>query len=262
MSFTKTSLLEHDLSGKTAIVTGASRGIGAAVARAFSDAGARVVLVGRSEETLEEVASELENDPVVVVSDIGDPSAPQAILDQAKAAVGHIDVLVNNAGGGEAVGPANTLKPEDADVLWALNLRAPILLGGLVAADMAASGGGSIVSISSGLSQQGMPGVSLYSAVKGGLEAATRSLAAEWGAAAVRFNVVSPGVTRTRLGSWISSNDAALHKYLEKVPLNRIGEPEDVAAAVLFLSSPQSAYITGQVIPVDGGWITSSPSLA
>ncbi|MFI9762390.1 SDR family NAD(P)-dependent oxidoreductase [Streptomyces sp. NPDC051963] len=224
--------------------------------------GARVVLVGRSKETLEEVASELENDSVVVVSDIGDPTAPQAILDRAKAAVGHIDVLVNNAGGGEAAGPANTLKPEDADVLWALNLRAPILLGGLVAADMAASGGGSIVSISSGLSQQGMPGVSLYSAAKGGLEAATRSLATEWGAAAVRFNVVSPGVTRTRLGSWISSNDAALHKYLEKVPLNRIGEPEDVAAAVLFLSSPQSACITGQVIPVDGGWITSSPSLA
>ncbi|MFD4669668.1 SDR family NAD(P)-dependent oxidoreductase [Lentzea sp. NPDC058450] len=249
-----------DLSGKNAIVTGASRGIGAAVSVALAQAGARVVLVGRVKETLEEVARGLPNDPVVVVADLGDPEAPRAIFEQAKDVVGTIDVLVNNAGGGDAAGPANTLTAGQADALWALNLRGPVLLGGLVAADMAANGGGSVVSISSGLSLQGMAGVSLYSAVKGGLEAANRSLAVEWGAAGVRFNVVSPGITRTTLGSWIADDEQVQRKYLEKVPLDRIGEPEDVAAAVLFLSSPASAYVTGQALAVDGGWGTTAPS--
>jgi len=249
-----------DLSGKNAIVTGASRGIGAAVSAALAAAGARVVLVGRVRETLEEVAGRLPNDPVVVVADVAHPEAPHSIVEQAKDAVGTFDVLVNNAGGGDAVGPANTLRVDQADALWALNLRAPVLLGGLVAAEMAETGGGSVVSISSGLGQQGMPAVSLYSAVKGGLDAATRSLAAEWGPASVRFNVVSPGITRTDLGAWIAADEQAQAKYLEKVPLGRIGEPNDIAAVVLFLSSPASAYITGQTIAVDGGWVTTAPS--
>ncbi|MEV2236300.1 SDR family oxidoreductase [Streptomyces phaeochromogenes] len=249
------------LSGKNVVVTGASRGIGASTAQALADAGARVILIGRFRETLENVAGGLPNDPVTVVADLSDPAAPRAIVEQVKDAVGTIDVLVNNAGGGDAVGPTHTLRSEDADFLWALNLRAPVLLGGIVAHDMAANGGGSVISISSGLSQQGMPGVSLYSAVKGGLEAATRSLAAEWGPSGVRFNVVSPGVTRTELGSWITADDNAQRKYLEKVPLGRIGEPDDVAAAVLFLASPGGAYVTGQAIAVDGGWITTAPTL-
>ncbi|WP_297542897.1 SDR family oxidoreductase [Amycolatopsis sp.] len=244
-----------------AIVTGASRGIGAAVSIALAGAGARVVLVGRVRETLEAVARRLPNDPVVVVADVAHPEAPQSIVEQAEAAVGQFDVLVSNAGGGDAVGPANTLSVDQADALWALNLRAPVLLGGLVAAKMAETGGGSVVNMSSGLGQQGMPDVSLYSAVKGGLDAATRSLAAEWGSASVRFNVVSPGITRTELGAWIAADEKAQSKYLEKVPLGRIGEPDDVAATVLFLSSPASAYITGQTLAVDGGWVTTAPSV-
>jgi NAD(P)-dependent dehydrogenase (short-subunit alcohol dehydrogenase family) len=102
--------------------------------------------------------------------------------------------------------------------------------------------------------------VSLYSALKAGLEGATRALAAEWGGSGVRVNTVSPGVIRTLLGSWISADVVALRNYLQKVPLNRIGEPAEIAEAVLFLASPASAYITGQTIPVDGGWVTTAPS--
>jgi NAD(P)-dependent dehydrogenase (short-subunit alcohol dehydrogenase family) len=127
---------------------------------------------------------------------------------------------------------------------------------------MAARDGGSIVNISSGLGQLGMPGVSVYSALRAGIEAATRSLAAEWGHGRVRVNAVSPGATRTSLGSWITGNETVARRYLENVPLGRVGEPEDIAAAVLFLSSPRSAYITGQTLAVDGGWVTTAPNPA
>ncbi|WP_329140271.1 SDR family oxidoreductase [Streptomyces sp. NBC_01476] len=249
-----------ELTGKNAVVTGASRGIGAAISRAFAAAGARVVLVGRNRDTLEEVAAGLPHEPVVVTADLAAADAPATVMERVRQTVGSVDVLVNNAGGGSGAGSAHTLTEQDADAGWALYLRAPILLSGLAAADMAEHGGGSIVNISSGLGQQGMPGLSLYSGLRGGIEAATRSLAAEWGAQQVRVNVVSPGATRTVLGSWIAGDEEVTRRYLEKVPLDRIGEPEDIAAAVLFLSSPQSAYVTGQTLAVDGGWTTTAPS--
>ena len=241
-------------------MTGAGRGIGAAVSRRLAGAGARLVLVGRNRDDLEKIAVELPHDPIVVVADVAEPDSPTRILDAARA-IGGVDVLVNNAGGGTPAGPAHTLSLTDADRAWALDLRAPLLLAGGAAADMAARGGGSVVNISSGLSMQGMPGVSLYSALKAGMEGATRSLAAEWGAAGVRVNTISPGVIRTALGSWVTGNEATLEAYLQKVPLGRVGEPDEVAAAVLFLSSPDGAYITGQTLSVDGGWVTTAPTL-
>jgi 3-oxoacyl-[acyl-carrier protein] reductase len=105
-----------------------------------------------------------------------------------------------------------------------------------------------------------MPGVSVYSALKAGIEAATRSLAAEWGHGRVRVNTVSPGATRTSLGSWITGERDRRAPIPGEVPVGRVGEPEDIAAAVLFLSSPQSAYITGQTLAVDGGWVTTAPN--
>jgi NAD(P)-dependent dehydrogenase (short-subunit alcohol dehydrogenase family) len=209
-----------------------------------------VLLVGRSAATLEEVAAGLPNDPVVIAADLTRPDAHRVIVDRAEEAAGGIDILVNNAGGGGVTGPAHRLAVADTDVSWALYLRGPLLLSGLVAERMAACDGGSIVNISSGIGQLGMPGVSVYSALKAGIEAATRSLAAEWGHGRVRVNTVSPGATRTSLGSWIT--EAVARRYLENIPLGRVGEPEDIAAAVLFLSSSQSAYITGQTLAVCG----------
>jgi NAD(P)-dependent dehydrogenase (short-subunit alcohol dehydrogenase family) len=179
------------LTGKNAIVTGASRGIGEAVSRTLAEAGARIILVGRNRPALEKVAADLPHDPVVITADIAGPDAPATIMAQVRRTAGGVDILVNNAGGGGGSGAANTLTVADADATWAMVLRGPLLLAGLAAADMAGRDGGSIVNVSSGLSQQGMPGVSLYSALKAGLEAATRSLAAEWGAGGVRVKTRS-----------------------------------------------------------------------
>ncbi|MBB4789667.1 SDR family NAD(P)-dependent oxidoreductase [Streptomyces nodosus] len=251
-----------ELGGKHAIVTGASRGIGAAISRALAGAGARVLLVGRSEETLARVAAELPNDPVVMAVDLTRPDAHQTVMNRAEEVFGTVDVLVNNAGGGGAHGPLHTVPLADADTSWDLYLRAPLFLSALAAMNMAGHGGGSIVNISSGLGQQGMAGTSVYSALRAGIEGATRALAAEWGAQQVRVNAVCPGVTRTTLGSWVTADAATFNRYLGKVPLGRIGEPEDIAAAVLFLSTARSSYITGQTLNVDGGWATSVPNPA
>ncbi|WP_326835549.1 SDR family NAD(P)-dependent oxidoreductase [Amycolatopsis rhabdoformis] len=245
-----------DLTGKTALVTGASRGIGAAVSRVLSEAGAHVVLVGRSASTLAEVARSLPGEARVVPADLARPDAPAEII----AAAGPLDVLVNNAGSGTGAGRADQVRLADIDEAWAVYLRAPIVLSGLAAAGMAARGGGSVVTLSSGAARLGLPALSVYSGLRAGNEAATRALAAEWGPRGVRFNAVAPGAVRTTLGAWIVDDDSARAKYLETVPLGRVGEPDDVAAAVLFFASPASAYLTGQTLAVDGGWATTAPS--
>jgi NAD(P)-dependent dehydrogenase (short-subunit alcohol dehydrogenase family) len=174
---------------------------------------------------------------------------------------GRLDVLVNNAGVSH-IGASNELTVEQLDAVWALNARAALLLQGKAAAHMARSGGGSIVNVSSVASALGTAQFSLYAASKGALDAATRALAAEWGPWGVRVNVVRPGVTRSEMSSMIVENEALRSNYLKQVPLRRVGEAEDVAEVVLFLSSPQASYLTGQMIDVDGGWSTTKRSIA
>jgi NAD(P)-dependent dehydrogenase (short-subunit alcohol dehydrogenase family) len=251
---------DASLAGRTALVTGASRGIGASIAQSLDRAGARVVLVGRTKSTLDAVASGLMNDAVTIEADLREADAAARILDSARKAFAAVDILVNNAASAGGGGPSGGLTPDVADEEWSVNLRSPLLLAGHAAAHMAENGGGSIVTISTGVASLGMAWTSLHSALKAGMEAATRALAAEWGHEHVRVNAISAGNTRTRLGSWIVDNDAARENYLRNVPLGRIGEPHDIAAAVLFLSSPAASYITGQVIGVDGGWGTTSRS--
>jgi NAD(P)-dependent dehydrogenase (short-subunit alcohol dehydrogenase family) len=248
------------LAGKSALITGGGRGIGAAIAGALSTAGARVALVGRTEATLKETADTLPGEAIVVAADLGEPAAPRWVVDRVAATFDGIDVLVNNAGiaNGSA---SDELTAEAIDAVLALNVRAPLLLAGATAAGMARNGGGSIITISSALSQLGNTHSSVYAASKGAVDAATRALAAEWGASNVRVNAVRPGVTRSEMADAIVANDAIRTHYLKHVPLARVGETDNIAQAVLFLASDAAAYVTGQTIDVDGGWATTAPSI-
>jgi NAD(P)-dependent dehydrogenase (short-subunit alcohol dehydrogenase family) len=251
------------LAGKSALVTGGGRGIGAAIAHALSTAGARVALVGRTEATLTKTADALPGEAITVVADLGEREAPGLVVDRVAAAFDGIDVLVNNAGivNGSA---SDELTAEVIDAVLALNVRAALLLAGATAARMARNGGGSIITISATLSQLGNTRSSVYAASKGAVDAATRALAAEWGARNVRVNTVRPGITPSGMGNVadaIVSNDAIRTHYLTHVPLARVGQVEDIARAVLFLASDAAAYVTGQTIDVDGGWATTAPSI-
>lgn len=243
------------LAGRTAAVTGGGRGIGASTAVLLARAGARLALVGRHTESLKAVADGLPGDTVVIQADLSRPEAPEEVMEGLVARLGRVDVLVNNAGelGNPASGPE--LTAEEADALWALNARAPLLLGAKAAAHMASIGGGSIVNVSSAVgSDRSMANVGLYATTKGAVDALTLALAAEWGASNVRVNAVRPAVVRTDFSAAVTGNPALEEMLTKEYVLGRLGEPEDVAQAILFFAGPASSYLAGQILGVDGGW--------
>jgi NAD(P)-dependent dehydrogenase (short-subunit alcohol dehydrogenase family) len=248
------------LDGRTAVVTGGGRGIGAGIALALAEAGARVAIVGRNADSLAEVAAAATGEITAITADLADPAAPASVADRAFNALGDVDVLVNNAGVGDSATVAD-YTPAGIDAVLALNVRAPLLLSGLFGRRMADRGAGSIVNVSSALAGLGMPANAVYAASKGALDAATRALAAELGPKGVRVNTIRPAVTRSDMSDAIVSDAAVAKAYLEGVAVKRFGEPSDIGAAVVFLASDGAAYLTGQVIDVDGGWSTTARSI-
>ncbi|WP_405763873.1 SDR family oxidoreductase [Actinacidiphila glaucinigra] len=245
----------HPLAGKTAVVTGGGRGIGASTALLLARAGARLALVGRREESMKALADSLPDATVVIPADLSRPEAPEAVWEALIAQLGQVDVLVNNAGQLGSLTPAQDMTAEEADALWALNTRAPLLLGAKAAAHMASVGGGSIVNVTSAVgSDRSMANVSLYATTKGAVDALTLALAAEWGTANVRVNAVRPAVARTDFSRAVTENPALEAMLTKEYVLGRLGEPEDIAQAILFFASPASSYVTGQLLSVDGGW--------
>jgi NAD(P)-dependent dehydrogenase (short-subunit alcohol dehydrogenase family) len=241
------------LDGRTAIVTGASRGIGAAVARALDAAGARVALVARSADQLTDVATGLANDPVVIPADLGTAEgAPAAARTALDAFGGRLDVLVNNAG--IAVRKdSEDLQLDEMDRLWNVNVRSALLLTAAILPAMLARQSGSIVSISSISGVRGAPRRALYAATKAALDGMTRALAMEYGPRGIRANSVAPGVVETDLWRENLAKPGVTEAVLDVIPTRRVSTPEEVADAVVFLASDASRAITGEVISADGG---------
>jgi NAD(P)-dependent dehydrogenase (short-subunit alcohol dehydrogenase family) len=241
------------LDARTAIVTGASRGIGAAVARGLDAAGARVALVARSGDLLDEVAAGLTNDPVVIPIDLGTAEGPGKAAATALVAFGgRLDVLVNNAG--IAVRKdSETLQVEEADQLWNVNVRAALLLTAAVLPAMLEQRSGSIVSISSISGRRGAPRRAVYAATKAALDGMTRALAMEYGARGIRANAVAPGVVDTDLWHENLAKPGVADAVLDVIPTRRVSTPEEVADTVVFLASDASRAITGEIISADGG---------
>lgn len=241
-----------DLSRKSALVTGASRGIGEAAARALDAAGARVLLSGRTVADLERVASELDNDPLVLPADLAEPGAGTALAEQVVAA-GGVDICVNNAGIPMRRTP-DQLTEADLDLVFAINVRALAMLSVGLGPSMASRGGGSIVNISSIASLTGPIGRVAYAGTKGAVDAMTRALAADWGPDGIRVNSICPGIITTAIWEDARRNVPGLIEQLAaEVPLKRWGDSDDIADVVLFFASDQSRYITGESIAVDGG---------
>jgi NAD(P)-dependent dehydrogenase (short-subunit alcohol dehydrogenase family) len=244
---------EGSLAGRTAIVTGAGRGIGAAIARSLDAAGARVVLVARTASELDEVAAALANDPVTIVADLGTTDGPTAAAEQAITALGgRVDVLVNNA----AVAirkPSDELTATEIQHVLDVNVRGVLLFTVAVLPAMLATGAGSIVSLSSISGVRGTPCRAVYAASKAAIDGMTRALAMEYGPRGIRANAVAPGVVPTAL--WVEhlAKPGVADDVLATIPLRRLTEAEEIADVVTFLASDASRAITGETISADGG---------
>lgn len=248
-----------DFAGNCAVVTGASGGIGSAIAEAFARAGADVVLHGRNVEALEQVAdrvTELGRRSVIVSGNMRDPETSRTIVDAAVAEFGSFGILVNNAGGNFAA------RLEDLSVnAWnatiETNLSGPFHLASAAYEVLKANGGGSIVNIGSVSANYAHPLRGAYAAAKAGLSSLTRTMAWEWSAANVRVNCIEPGAVQTRASRFVDSEVERQIAYYSARP--RVGQPEDIASMCLFLASDNADYITGETIKVAGGPPISSP---
>lgn len=244
------------LTGRRALVTGASRGIGAAIARALDRAGARVALNAREAGSLHSTAAGLTHSPVVLPGDLSDPTVPGRLARQAEEALGGVDVLVNNAAVAVRA-PIDELDAAMLDRLFAVNVRAPLLLVAAVVPGMRARRSGAIVNLSSVSGIRGTPRRAAYAATKGALDAASRSLAIELGPDGIRVNCVAPGVVDTDLWAANKRVPGVVAEIEGQTPLRRWAQPEDVADVVVFLASDAARFVTGETLSADGGMATT-----
>jgi NAD(P)-dependent dehydrogenase (short-subunit alcohol dehydrogenase family) len=241
-----------NLSGRTALVTGASRGIGAGIAVALDAAGARVALVARSRDRLDALASTLTNEPVVIDADLGVPSRAGDVAARAVDALGGLDILVNNAA--TAVRrPTTTMDLETIDTILDLNVKTPLLLIAALIPTLQQSGHASIVNLSSVSGLVGTPNRAAYAASKGAIDAMTRSLANELGPSGIRVNSVAPGVVDTYLWERNKAIPGVVESINELTPLRRWAQADDIADVVVFLASDAARFVTGETIAADGG---------
>lgn len=242
------------LEGKTAIVTGGTRGIGFAVVQRFLEAGAKVALFGSRQETVDKALEKIKSEnPDANVMGLCPPLGEYVEVEKAiqfvKEAFGRVDILVNNAG----ISARESLyeyKPEDFDNIMTLNVNAVFNCAKAAAPIMKEQGGGSVINMSSMVSIYGQPAGCGYPASKFAVNGLTKSLARELGKDQIRVNAVAPGVTRTDMVAALP--DEMVQRISSTIPLGRVGEPEEVANAVLFLASDLASYITGEILSVDG----------
>jgi NAD(P)-dependent dehydrogenase (short-subunit alcohol dehydrogenase family) len=245
-----------DLTGKVAIVTGASRGIGQAVAERFAEAGAKVVLSSRKQDGLDIVADAIKakgGEAVAFAAHNGEKAAVRALSQAAIDTYGRIDILVNNA----ATNPHFGTLLEAEDSMWQktieVNLMGNVWLTQTVVPSMRQNGGGKIINVASvnGLRPGRMQGI--YSITKAGVINLTQTLAMELGSDNIQVNAIAPGLVKTKFARTIWENEDILSEMLQRTPAGRIGEPDDIAGIALFLASPASSFATGQVFVIDGG---------
>lgn len=248
-------LKSFDLRGKKALVTGGGSGLGRAMALALAEAGADVGVAARRMEKLEAVAEEIRalgRASAAIPLDLSEPESVAAAAERAAAELGAIDILVNNSGVSGA-GWAADLPITEWDQVMATNLRGAFLMCQAVGAQMIERGSGVIVNVASVAGMIGVKKLSAYTASKGGLIQLTKTLALEWAKYGIRVNALAPGYVLTDINREMFNSEAGGQMIKTHIPMGRVGQPEDMAGAVVFLASDASSYMTGAALVLDGG---------
>ncbi len=251
---------KFDLSGKVAIVTGSSQGIGKSIARGLAEQGAKVVVSSRKQESVDAVAAEFKAEgfeAVGIQCHIGDTQQRQSLIAKTIEEYGRIDILVNNAAINPYYGPLEGSDEAVFDKIIEVNVKAPWLLSNLALPYMKEKGGGSIINISSVEGLRPGFGLGLYSATKSALIMLTKNQAKEWGRYGVRANVLCPGLIKTKFSQGLWADEKLVSGFTKALPLNRIAAPDEMAGMVMLLASDAGSYMTGGVYVADGGYMIS-----
>ena len=247
-----------DLSGKCAIVTGSTRGIGRAIAEAMIGAGARVAISSEEAGDTARVAAELGQPGIC--ADVADDAALARLVDGTLAAFGGLDILVCNAGITGRHGPFAEVDMDDYAHVMAVNLRSQVVLCNLALPHIAARGGGSVTLIASISALRGNGRINAYALAKAGVAQLARNLAVEWGPRNIRANAIAPGFIDTELAIPLLKDPTFMQRRMAMTPLRRPGKPEEIGGTAVFLASPAGAFVTGQTIAVDGGTVITDGS--
>ncbi len=247
-----------NLDNKVALVTGASKGIGEMIARGLAEFGAQVVVSSRKQEAVDAVAAAFQSDGLeatAVAANMGYIDQAQALVDKTVEIYGGVDIIVNNAAANPVFGPIQKSDERAFDKIIDVNLQGPFELCKRAYPTMKERGGGSIINISSigGIKPERFIG--LYSVSKAALISLTQAMAQDWGVDNIRANAICPGLIKTKFSEALWNNEQIVDRFMEHIPLKRIGEVEDIAGLAVFLASDASAYCTGGVYMVDGGYI-------
>lgn len=243
------------LDGRVAIVTGASKGIGASIAQIFAQNGAKVVVSSRKQDAVDEIAAEIVangGEAFGIAAHVGDSQALQHLVNSTIEKYGRIDIIVNNAATNPVFGPLED-SVDAMDKIMQINVKAPLELAKMALPYLKKHQKGVIINVSSVEAFIATEGLGCYSVSKAALNMLTKSMAKEWGKYGIRANAICPGLIKTKFSEALWSNETMLKYYLKQTPLGRIGEPEEIANLALFLASDASSYSTGGLFLADGG---------
>ncbi|MEI7584833.1 glucose 1-dehydrogenase [Runella sp.] len=245
-----------NLSGKVALITGASKGIGEQIARYFAQFGAKVVISSRRQADLDELANDIRQsggEVTAIEARMGDEVQTKHLFEKTVEMYGGIDILVNNAAANPYYGPTVDCPDSAYDKIMDINVKAPFQLCKMVHPVMKMRGGGSIINISSIAGETPDPGLGIYSVSKAAINMLTKVFAKEWGEDGIRVNAIAPGLIKTKFSQALWKDEKTLAHFTKRLPIARMGTVEEVASLVLYLASDASGYCTGGIYTVDGG---------
>jgi dehydrogenase/reductase SDR family member 4 len=247
-----------DLKNKVALITGASKGIGEAIALTLAAHGAKVVVNSRKQEEIDKVANMIRaagGDCLALSGNAGEVITCKMLVDQTTAHYGGIDILVNNAAANPTYGPLVETPEWAYDKIMGVNVKAPFELAKFAQPEMKKRGGGSVINMSSIAGHTPDPGLGIYSVSKAALNMLTKVMAKEWAKDNIRVNAICPGLIKTKFSQAIWQDEAMLKRFMKQVPMGRMGTVEEIAALALFLASDVSGYCTGTLFYADGGTV-------